>query len=207
MSKHKNLLIMGAGGHGKVVADLAGRMGTYDKIAFLDDSAPGEGFLYPYLGKCDAAAQHLDSYDIFVAIGNGAVRQRLMDELQAAGACFGTVIAPDAVIAADVVIGPGSVVCPGAVINTGTKLGAGVIVNTAASVDHDCIIGDYCHVAVGARVCGTVCVGNRTWVGAGAVLINNINICPACMIGAGAVVVKDICSSGTYLGVPAKAKG
>ena len=91
----------------------------------------------------------------------------------------------------------------GAVINPYAKLGKGCIVNTCASVDHDCEVRDYVHVAVGAHLCGTVEVGAYTWIGAGATVSNNISICPECMIGAGAVVVKDIVEAGTYVGVPA----
>lgn len=202
----KSLLIIGAGGHGRVVADIATRTGTYEKIAFLDDAVPAEGFPYAYLGKCETAGQYLNGYALVVAIGNCAVRKKLMQALAADGARFATVIAPDAVIAPDVTIGAGSVICPGVVANTGARIGQGVIVNTCASVDHDCVIENFCHVAVGARVCGTVQIGEGTWIGAGATVINNLSICPACMIGAGAVVVKDIQTAGTYVGVPARRK-
>ena len=92
----------------------------------------------------------------------------------------------------------------GAVINSGARIGTGCIVNTCASVDHDCNVGDYVHIAVGSHLCGTVSMGDETWIGAGAIVSNNISICSECMIGAGAVVVKDIKESGTYVGVPAK---
>jgi sugar O-acyltransferase (sialic acid O-acetyltransferase NeuD family) len=207
MNKHNGLLIIGAGGHGRVVADIAKRTGCYQEIAFLDDAVLDGTFAYPYFGKTDAAFKYVDRYDMVVAIGNGAVRKRIMDALESQGAYFATVISPDAVIAEDVVIGGGTVIGPSVVINTGTVIGKGVILNTASSVDHDCVIGDFCHVAVGARVCGTVAVGEHTWIGAGATVINNITVCPECLIGAGAVVVKNISSSGTYLGVPAKANG
>ena len=90
----------------------------------------------------------------------------------------------------------------GAVINSDTVIGDGCIINTAASVDHDCMIENYVHVAVGAHLCGTVHVGKNTWIGAGATVSNNINICNDCMIGAGAVVTKDIHEEGIYIGVP-----
>lgn len=204
MNKYKDLIIIGAGGHGRVVADIAARVGNYQSIAFLDDKELPQTFPYPYLGKCDTAEKYLDAYDIAVAIGNGEVRQRIMVSLAEHGAHFATIIAPDAVIAADVRIGAGTIILPGTVINTGTVIGKGAIINTASSVDHDCSIGDFCHVAVGAHICGTVHVGHRTWVGAGATVINNITICSDCMIGAGAVVVNDIETSGLYVGVPAK---
>ena len=88
----------------------------------------------------------------------------------------------------------------------GAKIGQGCIINTASSVDHDCVLGDFVHVAVGAHLCGTVTIGNATWIGAGATVSNNVNICGECTIGAGAVVVKDITEPGTYIGVPARIK-
>ena len=206
MNKHKDLIVIGAGGHGRVVADIAARTGDYQAIAFLDDIEPPQTFPYLYLGKCDTAEKYLDAYDIVVAIGNGEVRQKIMLSLAEHGAGFATIIAPDAIVAADVRIGVGSVVCPGAVVNTGTVIGQGVIINTASSVDHDCKIDDFCHVAVGARICGTVSVGERSWIGAGATVINNVTVCSGCMIGAGAVVVNDIETDGTYFGVPARRK-
>ena len=92
----------------------------------------------------------------------------------------------------------------GAVINPGTRLGKGCIINTCSSVDHDCVVSDYAHIAVGAHLCGTVAIGEGTWIGAGATVVNNVSICSDCMIGAGTVVIKNIEISGTYIGVPAK---
>ena len=201
---NKKLLIIGAGGHGRVVADVASRTGRYEALAFLDDSVPEGPLPYPYLGNCAMAEQLVAEYDMFVAIGNGAVRQKLMERLVSIGAHMATVIAPDAVIGADVQIGTGTVIMSGVVINTATRIGQGVIVNTASSVDHDCVIEDYCHVAVGAHLCGTIHIGAQTWIGAGATVINNTQICSGCIIGAGAVVIRNIEEAGTYVGVPAK---
>lgn len=89
-------------------------------------------------------------------------------------------------------------------MNPGAVIGKGCIINTCASVDHDCRVEDFVHVSVGAHVAGTVRIGERTWVGAGATVSNNVRICDDCMIGAGAVVVKDIMERGTYVGVPAE---
>lgn len=77
-------------------------------------------------------------------------------------------------------------------------------VNTCCSIDHDCIIGEYVHVSVGAHVCGTVKIGDRTWIGAGSTIINNVDVCSDCTIGAGAVVIQNIDGVGTYVGVPAE---
>lgn len=198
-----SLIIVGASGHGKVVADIARRNG-YSDIAFLDD-APGlmQVSSYQVLGAVPQFEEYLQS-DFVVAIGNAAIRRRIQDELTHAGAKFVTLIHPSAIITEDVVIGAGSVVMAGAVINPSARIGRGCIVNTSASIDHDCIVGNFAHVSVGAHLAGTVSVGDGTWVGIGSVVSNNISICSDCMIGAGAVVVKDIQKPGTYIGVPAR---
>lgn len=194
------LTIIGASGHGRVIADIAKRCG-YDVIEFLDDNVELKSCgKYPVVGtsKLEAYVQN----DIVVAIGNAKIRKRIMTQL--AEKSIVTLIHPDAVIAEDVVIGKGSVVMAGAVINSGTVIGKGCIVNTCSSVDHDCVIADYVHVSVGTHLCGTVTVGASTWIGAGATVSNNVKICGNCTIGAGAVVIKNIEEEGTYVGVPAR---
>lgn len=194
------LIIIGASGHGKVVADIAKKCG-YTDIVFLDgDLSIKTCGGYPVVGP-DTMTDKIDG-ELFVAVGNTNIRKKLMDRNR--GRVFPILIHPDAVVADDVEIGVGSVVMAGSIINTGTKIGKGCIINTSSSVDHDCVIGDYSHIAVGAHLCGTVIVGERTWIGAGVTISNNINICKECTIGAGAVVIKDIVKSGTYVGVPVK---
>jgi acetyltransferase-like isoleucine patch superfamily enzyme len=92
----------------------------------------------------------------------------------------------------------------GVVLNSDAIIGKGCIINTCSSVDHDCNIGNFVHIAVGVHIAGTVNIGDKTWVGIGASVSNNINVCGGCMIGAGAVVVKNIELKGTYVGVPAR---
>lgn len=200
ISKTKKLIIIGAGGHGKVIADIAALNG-YREIVFLDND-PGikecEG--YPVMGP-DSMAEELEG-DLFIAIGNAELRRKLTERYD--GRTFPLLIHPAAVIAGSAVIGEGTVVMAGAVVNPGTAVGKGCILNTACSVDHDCVVGDYCHISVGAHLCGTVDVGEGSWIGAGTIVSNNLNICPGVMTGAGAVVVKDIAEKGIYTGVPAK---
>lgn len=188
------LTIIGASGHGRVVADIA-RLNGYDVIEFLDDDENlkfcGD---YPVVGNTRKEIEG----SVFVAIGNAEIRKRLSQDKNVI-----TLIHPDAVIAAGVKIRAGTVVMAGAVINPGASIGKGCIINTCSSVDHDCSIGDYVHVSVGAHLCGTVAVGNNTWIGAGSTVSNNVSICGNCMIGAGAVVVQNIEEEGTYIGVPA----
>ena len=194
-------MIIGASGHGKVIADIATKNG-YSEIAFLDDNPDvTECAGFPVIGTVGDAEKYTDQ-DFIVAIGNPVIRNKIQSTLSEHHIV--TLIHPDAVVSRRVEIGRGSVVMAGAVINSDTVIGEGCIINTCASVDHDNHIGDFVHVAVGAHLCGTVTVGNHTWIGAGATVSNNVAICENCMIGAGAVVVKDIKETGTYIGVPAK---
>ena len=189
------LTIIGASGHGKVVAYIA-KLNGYDDIRFLDDN-PDMQFCgdYPVIGS----SREFVEGDCFVAIGNGEIREKL-----SIGRKIVTLIHPTAVIADNVIIGEGTVVMPGVIINPGTTVGKGCIINTASSIDHDCLIGDYAHIAVGAHLCGTIELGKQVWIGAGATISNNISICDHCLIGAGATVIKSIDKPGTYVGVPAR---
>lgn len=199
----RKLAIIGASGYGKVVADIALKNG-YNHIVFLDDDENiYECGRYPVVGKSSEAGK-LDA-DVIIGIGNSSVRKRIQESIS--DVQIATLIHPDAVVAEDVVIGAGTVVMAGAVINPGTRIGMGCIINTCSSVDHDCKVGDYVHIAVGSHLCGTVTVGDGTWIGAGATVNNNHTICSDCMIGAGAVIINDIKESGTYVGVPARRIG
>ena len=202
----KELVIIGAGGHGRVIADIAQKLGVYKTISFLDDGDAKETMGLPIIGRSSDVEKYTNTADIFVAIGNSAVRGEFIERLLAIGANVPTLIHPSAIIGACVEIGAGTAIMAGTVINPCSKLGKGCIVNTSSSIDHDCMIGDYAHIAVGAHLAGAVSVGKKTWIGAGATVRNNVDICSNCMIGAGAVVIKDITESGTYIGVPAKKK-
>ena len=191
------LIIIGASGHGKVIADIAVKIG-YTDIVFLDDNEKiTECAGFPVVGKTVQAGD-MDG-DKIVAIGNASIREKIQETIETV-----TLVHPDAIISRRVQIGQGTVVMAGAVINSDVTIGQGCIINTCASVDHDCKIGNYVHVSVGAHVAGTCEIGKGTWIGAGAVVSNNIKVCRDCMIGAGSVVVKDIDEAGVYVGVPVK---
>lgn len=195
----KRLLIIGASGHGKVVADIA-RLNGYTDIAFLDDNQKVKKCGDYFVVGMSHQVSDLDG-DVIVAIGNAAIRHRIQQRIDPARLV--TLIHPDAVVS-DAQIGRGTAVMAGVVINPGTVIGDGCIINTSSSVDHDCKIGDYVHIAVGAHVAGSVDIGDETWIGAGATVSNNVTICGGSMIGAGAVVVEDITELGTYVGVPTR---
>lgn len=198
----KQLVIIGASGHGKVVADIAKKNG-YGPIVFLDDNeAVKDCGGYAVAGKCCSFTDY--DCDIFVAIGNPTVREKFLKELEKHGKNIPFLVHPGAIVAENSAIGKGTVIAAGAVVNPCAVIGKGCIINTCASVDHDCAVADYVHVSVGAHVAGTVSIGLRTWIGAGATVSSNVNICADTMVGAGAVVVKDILEKGTYVGVPAR---
>lgn len=195
-----SLVIIGAGGHGRVCAEIA-ELNGYQKILFLDDGNAGN---IEIAGKTEDFIKYLSDCDFFVAIGNNNVRRSFLYRIMENKGQIATLIHPDSTVSAHATVGVGTAVMAGAVINTGTVIGKGAIINTCSSVDHDCRIGDFAHVSVGAHLAGTVSVGERCFVGAGAIVINNISICKDCIIGAGSTVISDIKKEGTYVGSPVR---
>ena len=201
----KNVIIIGAGGHGKVVADTVLSSGN-NIVGFLDDDPNiGESFTgFPVLGRVNDFRNYPDC-SFVIAIGNADVREKIANQLQ--GVSWYTAIHPTAVISKlDVCIGEGTVIMANAVVNAGSVIGKHCILNTGSIVEHDNQLDDFVHISVGARLAGTVHVGKKTWIGIGASIRNNLSVCAGCMIGAGAAVVKNIEEAGTYVGVPAERK-
>ena len=199
-SQLKKLVIIGASGHGKVIADIA-LNNQYDEIVFLDDDKRvTECAGFAVKGTTENIEEYL-SWDFIVAIGDALARQNVLKKLENIQCNIVSLIHPKAVVSRRVEIKMGTVVMA---INSDTKIGKGCIVNTGASVDHDGIIDDFVHISVGAHVAGNVHIGLKTWIGAGAIVLNNLSICDNCIVGAGAVVIKDLEEEGTYIGVPAK---
>ena len=198
----KDVIIIGAGGHGKVIADIV--LAAGDRLlGFLDDGRIGQKVLgFPVLGGIQDYVNYKGA-EFVIAIGNAQIREQIASDLQ--DVRWYTAVHPAAVISPlEVTVGDGTVIMANAVINPGASVGRHCIVNTAAVVEHDNRIGDFVHVSVGAKLAGVVSVGKSTWIGVGAAVKNATSICGGCMIGAGAVVVKDITECGTYVGVPAR---
>lgn len=204
------LVIWGASGHARVVADIVRLAAQYDLVGFLDDVSPERA------GSSFAGAQVVGSRErlpelrasgvthLIVAIGDCDVRLALSDLARSAGFELAAAIHPSAVVAGDVRCGAGLVVAAGAVVNPGTTLGAAAIVNTSASVDHDCIIGAGVHVCPGVHVAGHVTVGEGTWLGIGATVIDRVEIGAHTFVGAGAVVTRSLPDRVFAAGVPAR---
>lgn len=193
------LVLIGAGGHGKVAADTA-RDAGWREIVFVDDAYPERTMngTWPIVGRPGEGVMG----DLFLTVGANAARARLWTELAIADS---PVIAhPTAVISPDATLAPGVLAVAGTIVNAGARIGHGVILNTACSVDHDCLVGEFAHVSPGARLAGGVTVGARSWIGIGAVVRQGIRIGDDVVVGAGAAVVDDIDDGATVGGVPAR---
>lgn len=199
----KSVVIIGASGHGKVIADII--VNSDDKVlGFLDDADDVQGkkiIGFPVLGKIADFDNYRDC-EFVIAIGNPYIRERIANELPVK---WYTAIHPTAVISSlDVEIGEGTVIMANAVVNPSARIGKHCIINTGAIVEHDNILEDYVHLSPNVTLAGIVKVGKSTHIGAGSCTKQVLNIASNCVIGAGSVIVKDITESGTYVGVPAR---
>ena len=192
------LVLIGAGGHGKVVADTAEACGYCD-IVFADQRWPEQqtNGRWPIVATVDQITEGPQ----FCSIGNNAVRARMFDELKLE---TGPVLAhPSAIISPSVQIGAGTLIVAGTIVNADARIGVGVILNTGCSVDHDNIIEDFVHISPGARLAGGVKVGAGSWIGIGAVVKEGVTIGRNVIVAAGAAVVKNVEDGGRVGGVPA----
>jgi sugar O-acyltransferase (sialic acid O-acetyltransferase NeuD family) len=200
------LLIIGAGGQGKVVADTALLLG-WENIAFLDDrvaTLPSPLGL-PVVGTLkDLEVQRAGFFSAIVAVGDAQLRVQLTARCRQLGFDVVSVVHPMAYVSRFASLGPGCAAFAQSAINAGASMGAACIVNTAATVDHDCLIGEGVHICPGAHLAGSVQVGDRSWIGIGATIRQGITVGRDATVGAGAVVVTDVPDGSTVMGVPAR---
>jgi sugar O-acyltransferase (sialic acid O-acetyltransferase NeuD family) len=200
------LAILGASGHGKVIADMALLLG-YTDVVFFDDAWPTKSSAgrWSVIGTIETLLGSMADYDaVIVGIGDNRIRFEKHAVLAAANGPFVTLVHPAATVSHFAQIGEGSVICAGAVVNVDAVLGAAVIVNTGATVDHDCRLADGVHIAPGAHLSGGVHVGESSWIGVGACVKQGVRIGSSVMVGAGAVVVYDIPDGVMVVGNPAR---
>lgn len=200
------LAILGASGHGKVVADAASLSGWVE-IAFFDDAWPAVSKNGPWevVGSSpDLFAQAFGFDGVVVAIGNNGIRMDKQRELVSAGLKLTSVVHPSAIISPHAVVGVGSVVFANAVINACATVGAGCIVNTGAVVEHDCVVGDFSHLSPNSVLAGGVIAGQKVWVGASANVKQLVVLGDEVTVGMGGTVLRDVPAGQAVVGVPAR---
>lgn len=219
----RRIAILGASGHGKVVAEIA-ELNGYDEVVFFDDAwtsaeGPDDGkpdrgahdqrsdFPWRIAGNTESLLASLGEFEgCLVGIGNNQVRWEKQVLLKQSGARLIHLIHPAATVSKYAVLGEGSVVMANAVINPFAKIGEACIVNTASTIDHDCILDHAVHVSPAANLAGGVEVGSESWVGIGSCVRQYLKIGSGVTVGAGAAVVKDVPDNETVVGIPARAQ-
>ena len=197
-----SVLVIGAGGHAKVVIATLRAAGVA-VAGVLDDDAAKHGHTIldvPVLGAVERAAE--GGHEAVIAVGHNATRKRIAESLP--GVRWATVVHPSAVVHATVQLGEGTVVFAGAVVQPDTRLGAHTIINTAASADHDNMIGDYVHLAPGVRLAGDVTLEEGVFMGIASAALPGVHVGAWTTVGAGGVVTRDLPSGVTAVGVPAR---
>lgn len=206
----RRVLILGAGGHGRVVLDILLETGDHQIVGFLDsnDAIHGrrvDGF--PVLGdpqELTYLAQAHDVDAVIIAIGDNGTRRRLAREVEAAGLELVSAIHPSATLARNATLGRNVVVAAGTVVCAHTQIGDSVILNTGCIVDHQTMIGEGSHICPGVRLAGRVKVESGAFIGIGATVVPRVTIGCEAIVGAGAVVIDDVPSMATVVGIPAR---
>ena len=202
----KSCAILGASGHGKVVAEIA-ELSGYNKITFFDDRWPSLKFIehWNVSGDTSSLLGTVQEYDVVVvAIGNNATRYEKQLELSAVGANFCVLAHPSALISKYAKIRLGTVVMANAVVNPFSVIGSSCIINTGSIIEHDCRLADGVHISPNTSLAGGVEVGKNTWVGLGTKVKQQVKIGSYCIIGAGSTVLDNIPSDVTAVGSPAR---
>lgn len=201
----EGVVILGAGGHAKVVIGVLKALGE-TILGVLDDDSTKWGhdlMGVPILGPMSLLDNHLSNRAV-IAIGSNRIRKQVAE--RAAAVEWATLIHPAAWVDRHAQLDAGTIVCAGAVIQPQARLGKHVIVNTAASVDHDCVLADYAQIGPGVHLAGTVVLGEGVMMGTGSIAIPSVKIGDWTTVGAGAVVISDLPSGVTAVGVPARVK-
>ncbi len=190
----KKIYIYGSSGHGLVSADVARSVG-YDEVIFLDD----------FDERALKFSPELEKHDIFIAIGNNKVRAHLALKVQNAGFKLVSLIHQSAIISPSAKISnEGVLVMPNVTINACVRVEKGVILNTSCVIEHECVVDEFSHISVGAKLAGNVSVGKLCLLGINAAVLPNLKIADECILGGGSVLIKDAREKGTYVGAPAR---
>jgi sugar O-acyltransferase (sialic acid O-acetyltransferase NeuD family) len=206
----KRVLILGAGGHGRVVLDILLQTRTHQVVGFLDNNREMYGRRVdglPVLGTIDdlpELARELNVSGVLIAIGDNGVRRGLARDVDAAGIELVNGIHRSATVAHNATLGRNVVIAAGVVVCAHCQIGDSVILNTGCIIDHQTMVGEGCHICPGVRIAGRVKVESGTFIGIGATVIPKVTLGCECIIGAGAVVIGDVPPMATMVGVPAR---
>ncbi|MCG7409894.1 acetyltransferase [Paenibacillus sp. ACRRX] len=206
MSSSRKTVIIGAGGHAKVIIDILRSMPQIEIVGCIDRSSIRSIMQVPVLGDDDLLPQlfHIGVEHAFVAIGDNRIRQRLAERAAEIGFTLINAISPHANISESASLGSGIAIMPGAIVNAEAVIDNYAVINTSSSIDHECRIGESCHVAPGSHLSGNVHVQEGAFLGTGTTVIDGIHIGAWTVIGAGSVVVRDIPAHCLAYGVPAR---
>jgi sugar O-acyltransferase (sialic acid O-acetyltransferase NeuD family) len=203
----RDVYIIGAGGHGKVVLDIINKSEQFQSAAFLDDDSSLHTQVINNLKVAGSSDRALaDDKAVIIAVGNNEIRKKLFKLMENNDLEFINAVHPDAVINSYVKLGRANVIAAGAVINSNTKIYDNVIINTGTTVDHDCIIESHVHLSPGVNLGGDVKVKAGVHIGIGATVIPGVKVGKNSVVGAGAVVTKDVSDNVTVVGVPARVR-
>ncbi len=201
------LVILGAGGHGRVAAEIA-ELSGWNEIVFLDPNWEnlGHSGIWPVIedDREDVLLSQPGHSSFFVGVGDNTLRARLQIRLENLGLPTATLVHPKAIVSHHAEVAAGCLISAGAVVNIGSRLERGAIVNTNACIEHDCTIGAFCHVGPGAQLAADVVLGERVFIGVGASVRNAIVIEADVVVGAGATVVAAVAGKQTVVGTPAR---
>ena len=205
----EKIVIIGGGGHAKVLISIIKKSLLFEIIGYVDNSDLGIVLGVPYLGNDDILKEIISQGIKIAAIGIGQVnvtqrRSQVVNRVREIGFTFPVIISKDAIVNEDVLIEEGTQIFDGVVINSGSSIGKFNIVNTKSTIEHDCKIGNFCHIATGAVLSGGVEVDDFSMIGSNSVIVQYKKISSRCMIQSGCVVTKDISEEGIYVGNPAR---
>ncbi|MCI2774241.1 acetyltransferase [Staphylococcus petrasii] len=203
----KKVILVGNGGHSKVIADIIKLSEDYELCGYLDQKYEKKEVSNNLIfDNIDNFKNYTNNYYFFIAIGDNKIRKKIYETLNLPDEKYVTLIHPSVVIGSNVHIGKGTVVMGNAVINASTNIGNQCIINTLASVGHDINIKDFVHISPNSTLTGGSVIDERTQIGAGACIIPCIHVGKNCIVGAGSTVVADIPNNKLVVGSPAKVK-
>lgn len=207
----QEIVLIGGGGHAKVLIEIIKLLGQYNIIGILDSQfATGTSIAgIPILGKDDLMSNLYATGVKHACIAVGSIkdnskRRNLYEKVKKIGFQVPVLAHPYSIISKDTIISEGVQVTAGAIIQRGSKIGANTIINTGAVIEHDCVIGKHVHVCPGVVISGDCVIGDGAFIGAGSVVMQGLKIGENSIVGAGAVVVNNVPDNTRVMGVPAK---